>query len=73
MTEALEKAFKQISKLPEEEQDTFAEWIIQELESEKRWNQLFEQSQDILEMLADEALQDFRDGKTQELDVDNLE
>jgi hypothetical protein len=73
MTEALEKAFIQISKLPEEEQDTFAEWITQELESEKRWNQLFEQSQDILEMLADEALQDFRDGKTQELDVDNLE
>lgn len=67
MTKALEKAFAQIAELPEDQQDTFAEWIIAELESEERWNQLFAQSQDILASLADEALQDFHDGKTREL------
>ena len=73
MTETLEKAFAQLSQLPEDQQDVFAQWIIAELDSEERWNQLFAQSQDILADLADEALQKFRDGKTQELDVDTLE
>ena len=73
MTEALEKAFAQIAKLPPEQQDTFAQWIIAELESEERWNQLFANSQDMLKVLAYIALYDFQDGKTQELDVDNLE
>ena len=73
MTEALEKAFAQVSKLPEDQQDVFAEWIIHELESEEYWSQLFAKSQDILAELADEALQEYYDGKTQELDVDKLE
>ena len=67
MTEALQKAFAEMSKLSEEQQDVFANWIIQELESEQRWTELFERSQDILGALADEALQDFQECRTHEI------
>lgn len=60
MTEALEKAFAQVSKLPADQQDAFAEWIIHELESEERWSHLFAKSQDILAKLADEAYKELR-------------
>jgi len=73
MTEALESAFARVSKLPDNQQDAIALWILEELESEQRWSKSFEKSQDILTMLADKALKDFRDGKTHELDVDSLE
>lgn len=73
MTEALESAFAKVAKLPDDQQDAFAQWILEELESEQRWAKSFEKSQDILEMLADKALNEFREGKTHNLDVDNLE
>jgi len=60
MTKALEKAFAEITKLPDEQPDVFAEGIIQELESEQCWTKLFEQSQDILSAWADEALREFK-------------
>ncbi|MBW1796201.1 MAG: hypothetical protein JRJ38_17575, partial [Deltaproteobacteria bacterium] len=56
MTQLLEKAFKKASKLPEMEQNVIAKWLIDELESEKKWERLFAESEDILEKLADEAL-----------------
>ena len=73
MTEAVERAFAKVSKLPDDQQEAFAQWILEELESEESWAKSFEKSQDILTMLADKALKDFRDGKTHELDVDSLE
>ena len=73
MTDALDSAFAKVSKLPNDQQDAFAQWILEELESEQRWAQSFEKSQDMLEMLANKALKDFREDKTQELDVDDLE
>lgn len=42
----------------------FAERILADLESERRWNQLFEASQDLLTQWADEALAEHRAGKT---------
>lgn len=62
----------EISKLPEPEQDAFARWILEELRSEERWDRLFEQSQDALARLADEALEEYRQGKTEPLDPDRL-
>jgi len=56
MTELLEKAFSEVSKLPQQEQDSFATWIIEELASEHRWQKNFSKSQDVLERLADEAI-----------------
>ena len=68
----LELAFTEASKLPLKEQDRLAEWLLAELASEKRWNQLFTESQDVLETLASEALDEHRRGQTQELDPEKI-
>ena len=72
MTSLLEKAFAEASKLSQEEQDVLAQWILAEIESENRWDELFAKSGDMLSKLADDALAEFRRGETQELDPDNL-
>jgi hypothetical protein len=72
MTQALEKAFAELTKLPENEQDAIAAWLMEELGSEKRWNDTFEQSADLLSQLADEALADLHEGRTEPLDPDRL-
>lgn len=46
MTKALRKAFEAASKLPPAEQDVLAAAIMEELESERRWDSLFESSPD---------------------------
>jgi len=72
MTKLLEKAFKEASKLPETEQNALAKWVIEELRSEYRWEKVFSGSEDVLDRLADEALAEHRDGKTETLDIDKL-
>lgn len=72
MTKLLEKAFAEISKLPQQEQDALAAWILEELGSEQRWEKVFGESRDQLAKLADEALAEHREGKTQLLDPDKL-
>ncbi len=72
MTELLTKAFKKASRLPIADQDAFAEWILDELESESKWDKLFSDSADILEKLADEALKEDEEGKTKSLKINSL-
>jgi len=72
MTKLLEKAFSEAAKLPEPEQDALAAAILEELESERRWDELFERSGDVLGELAEEALAEHRAGRTRELDPDKL-
>lgn len=72
MTELLEKAFTIASKLPEPEQDSFARWLLSELESERKWDDLFGDSQDLLSRLADEAIDEHKLRKTKRLDADTL-
>ena len=72
MTKLLEKAFAEASKLPPEEQEALATWILAELASERRWNEAFASSQDALSRLADEALAEHRRGETRELDPDRM-
>ena len=72
MTELLEKAFTEASKLPMQEQDALASWILEELASERRWEEALTASGDILDQLADEALAEHRAGRTQVLDPDKL-
>jgi len=59
-TRLLEKAFTEISKLPAQEQDLLAAWILKELASEQRWEELLVSSEDVLAQLADEALIEHR-------------
>jgi len=70
MTELLEKAFFEASKLPKPEQNVFANWVLKELASERRWETAFVNSENVLSQLADEALAEYRAGQTEELDLD---
>lgn len=71
MTRLLEKAFEEASKLPEEEQDALAEMLLNDLASEERWTEAFEKSQDKLALLAKEALNEFKQGKTRLIEEDS--
>ncbi len=72
MTKALKKAFEAASQLPEREQDELAAAILEELAADERWESAFAQSQDALQLLADEALAEHRAGRTKALDPDAL-
>lgn len=72
MTKRLEEAFVEASKLPQQEQEALADWLLEELASEKRWDQVFADSQGLLAKLGKEAMAEHRAGRTQELDPDHL-
>ena len=72
MVRNLEKAFAEASKLPDDEQEALAVWILNELASEKRWGDAFASSQDSLSQLADEALAEHRLDKTEKLASDQM-
>jgi hypothetical protein len=72
MTQLLKDAFAEAEKLPREEQDAFARWLLEELASEKRWSDLFAASQNKLADLASEAIEENRSGRTEPLDSDLL-
>jgi len=72
MTKLLEKAFKKASQLPAIEQNAFAKWVLKELGAEKKWEEMFAESEDMLDKLADEALDAHRQGKTKTMDIDKL-
>ena len=56
MTTMLEKAFAEASRLPDIEQNALARWLLDEIESERKWDNLFAESEDELARLALEAL-----------------
>ncbi len=70
MTQLLEKAFQEASKLSDIQQNMIARWLLDELLAEKKWESLFANSEDVLANLADEALKEHRAGKTTPLDLD---
>jgi hypothetical protein len=72
MTKLLERAFKEASKLPEVEQNAFAKWVMEELETERKWEKAFAGSEDILDRLADEALAAHKQRKTKPLSIEKL-
>ncbi len=72
MTKLLQKAFDEASKLSEGEQDALGRILLEELASERRWEDLFAGSEDLLAELADQALTEHRAGRTEKLDPDKL-
>jgi hypothetical protein len=72
MTTLLAKAFDEATRLPDIEQNTLAKWLLDELEDERKWSKVFAESEDVLDTLADEAIQAKRQGKTTPLDLDRL-
>ncbi|MGH9421609.1 MAG: hypothetical protein ACRD3J_16655 [Thermoanaerobaculia bacterium] len=72
MGHLLQKVVAELAKLPEEEQEAFAAFMLVELESESRWSELFSRSQDLLERMSDEACKEYRAGLTEPLDLEKL-
>ncbi len=64
MTNLLDEAVKQISQLSDLEQDEIAKMILDEL----NWKKSFLTSQTQLGIMADEALRDYKEGKTTPLE-----
>lgn len=72
MTNLLERAFKEASKLPEVEQNALAKWVLEELEAERKWENIFAGSEDILDKLADGAIVTYKQGKIKTLSIKDL-
>ena len=72
MTKLLEKAFQEAAKLADDDQDALAQAVLAELASERRWDELFAASTDVLSELAEEALAEHRAGRTKPLDPNTL-
>jgi hypothetical protein len=72
MTKLLQKAFDEASKLPEAEQDALGRVLLEELASERLWEELFARSHELLADLADEALAEHRAGRTEKLNPEKL-
>jgi len=68
MTTLLETAFQKASTLSEIEQNRFAKLFIEEIQSEKKWDKLFSESEDILSDISDIVLDDYKNNKTMALD-----
>jgi hypothetical protein len=68
----LKKAFEIASRLPDREQDELATAILEEMAADERWEAALAQSQQTLERLAQEALEEHRAGRTKALDPDAL-
>jgi len=58
MSQLMEQAIQKARQLPEGDQEAIASIILQEIESERRWGELFAlpKSADLLSRMADEAL-----------------
>jgi hypothetical protein len=74
MNDLLRKAFERIgSEWPEDEQVRFASWLISLIDAdEHHWDAQFAASRDKLEILADRALADYSEGRTEVLDPEKL-
>ena len=72
MTELLEQAITRLKTVSSSEQDAIAMMILEELEDERRWDESFARSPDLLAKLATEAMAEYRVGKTQALDPETL-
>ena len=68
MTVLLKEAFQKASSLPEKDQDTFARFLIVEIDEETEWEKSFASSQNELACMAKEALAEHKAGKTKPMD-----
>lgn len=71
MSRIVEQMFQKIMQLSESDQEAIALIVLQEIESEQRWNELFARpnSADILSRMADEALAEARAGRAMKFDL----
>ena len=69
MTRALDTAIAKLARLPAEEQDRIAQWVLEELRDEEHWTQRFAATQSVLSRLTAETRAERAAGKTTDLDL----
>jgi len=72
VSKLLEQAIEEAHKLPESDQEAIGAWLLAELESERRWDDLFSKPSAAIDRMAQKALEAHRAGKTAPLDPDKL-
>ncbi len=74
MSQLMEQAILKARQLPEPEQEALASIMLQEIESDRRWDELFArpESADLLSRMADQALAEVKAGRARPLDLDKL-
>lgn len=72
MSKLLERAIEEAHKLPESDQEAIGALLLAEIESERRWDELFSKPSAAIERMAEEALEEHRTGRTTPLDPDTL-
>jgi len=73
MGRLLDRAIAEVQAPPEDEQEAIGAWLLAEIESERRWDELFSRPPSAaLERMAAQALEEHRAGRTQPLDPDEL-
>ena len=68
MSTLLEQALEKVTALPPEEQDAIASQILATLEDEELWKRRFAENANVLERMAQEALDEDARGETVRLD-----
>ena len=69
MNQLLQKAFSEAQKLSEELQDELAQQLLADIENELKWQETLadpDTNFDIIRQMAQEALQEDQEGKTEE-------
>ena len=64
MTTLLEEAVMEANSLPDDEQDFLAALVLESIRDRRRWDAKFAASKDVLEELYDEAMKEYRKGRT---------
>jgi hypothetical protein len=72
MTKLLEKALAEIQKLSEQDQDSIAQIILEEIEDERKWDEAFAKSQHKLSKIAEKVRADIKAGKVKKIGIDQL-
>jgi hypothetical protein len=72
MTNLLDEAYAAAKELPEDEQEMIGAVLLQEIDADRRWEELLSQPSPVIERMIDKALEDHRLGKTLPLDPDTL-
>jgi hypothetical protein len=72
MTKLLEKAIESVRELPVAEQDAIAQIVLDELESERKWEESLAKASEKLRKLADAAWAEHEAGMSEPLDPEKL-
>ena len=70
ISKLLEEAVARVSRLPHEDQEAYARWLLEEMKAEQAWEERFVSDPGLLEEMADEALGELRAGQAEELRLD---